>query len=406
MVSSRAYELRRGGNLWVGSVVDVDGKTVCASAMPVTARSGPTAWALRCPVSGEMMPGIVQVVGVPGATASTCPCSRRSRRPARRGSQATVHPARRPADGPAVRRDRGGPDGLPLRDRHAAGAQRPRRHRRLAAGLHTLTRSSSHVRDRPDPYWRVMRHKLAITPALVAAPDPGRTDPAHHRLPGPAPLPHRRPGTSRPTAPSTTDDVVLKWNEQLLATIRANPAITGPTVTSRALGVLQTVGLRRLGRVRPGGQGHPARLPAAPAGRRAHAWPTRARRSATPRTGRSSDLFGDPKFKRTDFPTAKDAYDAQMAALGYPIDTTTMDSTPTGIGNRAAKAVIDFRHTDGSNQLERVRRHHRLPAEERARSGADHRADALAAAVRAHRRGRGPQPGAGTVQRHLRHGVG
>jgi len=67
MVSSRAYELHRGGNLWVGSVVDVDGKTVCASAMPVTARSGPTAWALRCPVPGKMMPGIVQVVAVPGA---------------------------------------------------------------------------------------------------------------------------------------------------------------------------------------------------------------------------------------------------------------------------------------------------------------------------------------------------
>jgi Sigma-70, region 4 len=67
MVSSRAYELHRGGDLWVGSVVDVDGKTVCASAMPVTARTGPTAWALRCPIPGKMMPGIVHVVGVTGA---------------------------------------------------------------------------------------------------------------------------------------------------------------------------------------------------------------------------------------------------------------------------------------------------------------------------------------------------
>jgi hypothetical protein len=40
--------------------------------------------------------------------------------------------------------------------------------------------------------------------------------------------------------PSASDNVVLKWNEQLLATIRANPPITGPTVTSRALGVLKT----------------------------------------------------------------------------------------------------------------------------------------------------------------------
>ena len=66
-VSSRAYELRRGGSTWVGSVVDVDGKTVCASAMPAGSAPEPTAWALRCPIPGEMMPGIVQVVGAPQA---------------------------------------------------------------------------------------------------------------------------------------------------------------------------------------------------------------------------------------------------------------------------------------------------------------------------------------------------
>jgi hypothetical protein len=67
MVSSRAYELRRGGSTWVGSVVDVSGKTVCASAMPAGSAPEPTAWALRCPIPGEMMPGIVHVVGAPEA---------------------------------------------------------------------------------------------------------------------------------------------------------------------------------------------------------------------------------------------------------------------------------------------------------------------------------------------------
>jgi sigma-70-like protein len=66
-VSSRAYELRRGGSTWVGSVVDVDGKTVCASAMPAGSAPEPTAWALRCPIPGEMMPGIAHVVGAPHA---------------------------------------------------------------------------------------------------------------------------------------------------------------------------------------------------------------------------------------------------------------------------------------------------------------------------------------------------
>ena len=42
-------------------------------------------------------------------------------------------------------------------------------------------------------------------------------------------------GTPRPT-----DNVILKWDEQLLTTIRAYPPKTGPTITSRALGVLHT----------------------------------------------------------------------------------------------------------------------------------------------------------------------
>ena len=67
MVSTRAYELRRGRSTWVGSVVDVGGKTACASAMPAGSAPEPTAWALRCPIPGEMMPGIVQVVGAPQA---------------------------------------------------------------------------------------------------------------------------------------------------------------------------------------------------------------------------------------------------------------------------------------------------------------------------------------------------
>jgi hypothetical protein len=64
-VSSRAYELRRGTGRWIGSIVAVDGKTVCASVLPTGSPSALTAWALRCPLPGEMMPGIVHVVGVP-----------------------------------------------------------------------------------------------------------------------------------------------------------------------------------------------------------------------------------------------------------------------------------------------------------------------------------------------------
>ena len=41
-----------------------------------------------------------------------------------------------------------------------------------------------------------------------------------------------------------------------------------------------------------------------------------------------------------------------MQTLGYdPGDLSTDTSTPTGVGNVAARAVLDFRHRDGANQL-------------------------------------------------------
>jgi len=41
-----------------------------------------------------------------------------------------------------------------------------------------------------------------------------------------------------------------------------------------------------------------------------------------------------------------------MAQLGYDINDTSLNITePSGIGNVACTAVLDFRHSDGSNQL-------------------------------------------------------
>ncbi len=42
----------------------------------------------------------------------------------------------------------------------------------------------------------------------------------------------------------------------------------------------------------------------------------------------------------------------QMKALGYQINNTSLDrTTPEGIGNLVAKAIIEYRHHDGANQL-------------------------------------------------------
>ena len=52
------------------------------------------------------------------------------------------------------------------------------------------------------------------------------------------------------------------------------------------------------------------------------------------------------------FPTEGALFDFMMAKLGYdPADSSTDTATPEGIGNLAARAVIQFRHHDGSNQL-------------------------------------------------------
>jgi hypothetical protein len=41
-----------------------------------------------------------------------------------------------------------------------------------------------------------------------------------------------------------------------------------------------------------------------------------------------------------------------MEQLGYdPDDTSTNTSSPSGVGNAACAAVLDFQHNDGSNQL-------------------------------------------------------
>jgi hypothetical protein len=52
------------------------------------------------------------------------------------------------------------------------------------------------------------------------------------------------------------------------------------------------------------------------------------------------------------FPTQATLFNSVMTSMGYdPSNTSTDTSTPTGIGNVAAGAVMSYRHHDGSNQL-------------------------------------------------------
>ena len=84
-----------------------------------------------------------------------------------------------------------------------------------------------------------MKHKLAATLVVVMA-----LIAATAAVTGIAPAAKAAngPAWSIDTygTPQLSDNVVLKWNEQLLNTIRSNPKITGPTVTARAIGILNT----------------------------------------------------------------------------------------------------------------------------------------------------------------------
>ena len=139
--------------------------------------------------------------------------------------------------------------------------------------------------------------------------------------------------------PAATDDVVLRWDEETLTAVRAlKPA---PTVVARALAVVHTaiydawapydataVGTRLGGTLRR------------PAEERTAAYKSQAISYAAYRA--LVDLF----------PARAADFAAFMTTLGYdPADAGTDTTTPTGIGNVTAQAVLDFRHADGANQL-------------------------------------------------------
>ena len=139
--------------------------------------------------------------------------------------------------------------------------------------------------------------------------------------------------------PSPSDNVVLKWDEQTLAEVRATkPA---PTRVARALAEVHTamfdawaaydsiaVGTMFGGTLRR------------PSVERTDSYKSMAMSYAAYRV--LLDLF----------PTRSADMVGLMTGLGYdPNNSSTDTTTPQGIGNTVAAAVIQYRHHDGSNQL-------------------------------------------------------
>jgi hypothetical protein len=136
------------------------------------------------------------------------------------------------------------------------------------------------------------------------------------------------------------DSVVLLWNEAFLQGVRESKL--GPPMVARALAIAHTciydawaaydhkaVGTRLGGTLR---QAPPERTLA----NRKQAISFAAYRAAV-------DLF--PGSTTT-------VFDPLMRSLGFDgADLSTDRTTPTGVGNLTALAVLDFRHGDGANQL-------------------------------------------------------
>jgi hypothetical protein len=135
------------------------------------------------------------------------------------------------------------------------------------------------------------------------------------------------------------DNVVLLWNQAVLEGVRQSGI--GPPMVARALAIVHTciydawaaydakaVGTRLGGTLR-----RPARERILSSKKKAISFA--AYRAAV-------DLF----------PATTPLFDDLMASFGYnPSNTTTRTTNPAGIGNVACRAVLRFRHRDGSNQL-------------------------------------------------------
>jgi len=146
--------------------------------------------------------------------------------------------------------------------------------------------------------------------------------------------------------PRSTDNPVLKWNEQLLSTIRAYPAQTGPTITARALGVLHTAVYDAWAAYDPIAVGT---RPDGPPQQDSNTTANKNEAISYAAYRVLVDLFPLERFPTS----AANSYatpDVLLRALAHDPANETLDpSTPAGVGNLAAKAVLDFRRGDLSD---------------------------------------------------------
>jgi hypothetical protein len=136
-----------------------------------------------------------------------------------------------------------------------------------------------------------------------------------------------------------TVNIVLRCNTEVLKAIRTT--IPGPTVASRALAITHTCIYDAW-----------AAYDAVAVGTRLGSQLRRPSKEHTLENKKQAISFAAYRALVDLFPSQTSQFDALMNDLGYnPNNHSINRETPVGIGNIAAKAVLQFRHSDGSNQL-------------------------------------------------------
>ena len=146
-------------------------------------------------------------------------------------------------------------------------------------------------------------------------------------------------GDSTAPQPAWRDSVILQWDDAALQAVRQTHL--GPPMVARALAVVHTA-------MYDAWAAYDANAVGTQLG-------SALRRPAAERSVTNKERavgFAAYRVLVDLFPSEKGLFDGMMFDLAYdPSNVTTDPTTPEGVGNVAAAAVLTFRHHDGSNQL-------------------------------------------------------
>src|SRR5438132_1099654 len=149
-----------------------------------------------------------------------------------------------------------------------------------------------------------------------------------------------RSSSARGPLTRAAEGIVLQWNEAFLQAVRESKL--GPPMVARALAIGHTCVYDAWA-----AYDHKA------VGTRLGGWWRRPPAERTLANTKQAISYAAYRAGVDLFPaSASSVFDPLIRSLGYDLgDRSTDTTTPTGVGNVAAQAVLDFRHRDGANQL-------------------------------------------------------